>query len=130
MPFITEELWQRLPRREGDKTPSICIAEYPEEVPEFTNPEAEKTFELAIKVSSCIKSVVATSNLKNPKLYVKANNGISLDKLDLADVYKLCQYLKLSNSAIELLKEGETAPEGCATSPEDVKDITVYGKDS
>jgi valyl-tRNA synthetase len=29
MPFITEELWQRLPRRHGDSTPSIMVARYP-----------------------------------------------------------------------------------------------------
>ena len=32
MPFLTEELWQRLPRRPGETTPSICIATYPEAV--------------------------------------------------------------------------------------------------
>jgi valyl-tRNA synthetase len=26
MPFLSEELWQRLPKRPGDKTPSITIA--------------------------------------------------------------------------------------------------------
>jgi len=30
MPFITEELWQRLPRRKGEKSPTIMLAEYPE----------------------------------------------------------------------------------------------------
>ncbi|CAG0891729.1 unnamed protein product, partial [Cyprideis torosa] len=30
MPFVTEELWQRLQRRQGDETPSICVASYPE----------------------------------------------------------------------------------------------------
>ena len=30
MPFLTEELWQRLPRRPGETTPSITIAHYPE----------------------------------------------------------------------------------------------------
>ena len=29
MPFITEELWQRLPRRSTEKAESICVAEYP-----------------------------------------------------------------------------------------------------
>jgi hypothetical protein len=29
MPFVTEELWQRLPRRAGDKCPSIMISAYP-----------------------------------------------------------------------------------------------------
>lgn len=29
MPFVTEELWQRLPRRPNDSTPSIMVASYP-----------------------------------------------------------------------------------------------------
>lgn len=29
MPFVTEELWQRLPRREGDGARSIMVARYP-----------------------------------------------------------------------------------------------------
>jgi valyl-tRNA synthetase len=29
MPFVTEELWQRLPRRPQDSTPSIMLASYP-----------------------------------------------------------------------------------------------------
>ena len=32
MPFLTEELWQRLPRRPGDSTPSICVSAYPDKV--------------------------------------------------------------------------------------------------
>jgi len=39
MPFITEELWQRLPRRAGDRTESIIVASYPIPLPERTNPE-------------------------------------------------------------------------------------------
>lgn len=29
MPFVTEELWQRLPRRPNDTTPSIMVAAFP-----------------------------------------------------------------------------------------------------
>lgn len=29
MPFVTEELWQRLPRIPNDPTPSIMISSYP-----------------------------------------------------------------------------------------------------
>jgi valyl-tRNA synthetase len=32
MPFVTEELWQRLPRRPTDATKSIMLARYPEAV--------------------------------------------------------------------------------------------------
>lgn len=29
MPFVTEELWQRLPRRPNDSTPSIMVSAFP-----------------------------------------------------------------------------------------------------
>ena len=29
MPFVSEELFQRLPRRSGDAPPSICVTPYP-----------------------------------------------------------------------------------------------------
>ena len=32
MPFVTEELWQRLPRRPNDSTPSIMVAKFPTSV--------------------------------------------------------------------------------------------------
>lgn len=32
MPFVTEELWQRLPRRPNDPTTSIMISSFPEQV--------------------------------------------------------------------------------------------------
>ena len=32
MPFVTEELWQRLPRRPNDSTPSIMLSKFPESV--------------------------------------------------------------------------------------------------
>lgn len=32
MPFVTEELWQRLPRRPTDPTKTIMLAKYPESV--------------------------------------------------------------------------------------------------
>jgi valyl-tRNA synthetase len=32
MPYVTEDLWQRLPRREGDACESIMISSFPEEV--------------------------------------------------------------------------------------------------
>ena len=32
MPFLTEELFQRLPRRSSDAPPSICVTPFPEAV--------------------------------------------------------------------------------------------------
>lgn len=30
MPYISEELWQRLPKRASETAPSICVADYPQ----------------------------------------------------------------------------------------------------
>jgi valyl-tRNA synthetase len=50
MPFITEELWQRLPRQKGDEdTQTIMLAAYPE-YDASLNFEAEaKDYELGVE---------------------------------------------------------------------------------
>lgn len=57
MPFVTEELWQRLPRRANDATPSIMVSAYPVYVsvtprcggPRLTRPRAGR----GIRVGGC-----------------------------------------------------------------------------
>jgi len=65
MPFVTEELWQRLPRRPEDKTPSIVLAKYAEFDAELDNPEAETAYELVLGVSKGIRSLMAEYSLKD-----------------------------------------------------------------
>jgi valyl-tRNA synthetase len=65
MPFITEELWQRLPRRPGDSNPTICKAAYPTYDAEMDNPEAEAAYELVLGVSRGIRSLMAEYSLKD-----------------------------------------------------------------
>ncbi|KIY92271.1 valyl-tRNA synthetase [Monoraphidium neglectum] len=43
MPFVTEELWQRLPRP-GEQPPSIMVAEYPQPREGWDDPELERAF--------------------------------------------------------------------------------------
>jgi valyl-tRNA synthetase len=65
MPFITEELWQRLPRRPGDSNPTICKAAYPTYDAEMDNPAAEAAYELVLGVSKGIRSLMAEYSLKD-----------------------------------------------------------------
>ena len=37
MPFVTEELWQRLPRRQCETAPSIMVADYPVPIAAWTD---------------------------------------------------------------------------------------------
>jgi valyl-tRNA synthetase len=65
MPFLTEELWQRLPRRPEDKTRSITLARYPTYDAEMDDPKSEDAYELVLGVSKGIRSLMAEYSLKD-----------------------------------------------------------------
>ncbi|KAK5274142.1 hypothetical protein LTR99_000602 [Exophiala xenobiotica] len=66
MPFLTEHLWQKLPRRKGDTTESIMIAKYPEYVEKLDNPlEAEK-YEFIMAIATGIRSLLSQYGFKEP----------------------------------------------------------------
>lgn len=65
MPFLTEELWQRLPRRQGDETRSIMIAKYPVYDPELDNYAAEAAYELVLGSSRGIRSLMVEYAFKD-----------------------------------------------------------------
>lgn len=66
MPFISEELYQRLPRADGADPMSICIAPYPviESCP-WRDDEIEKQVELIQKTAKIIRSARSMYNLPN-----------------------------------------------------------------
>lgn len=64
MPFVSEELWQRLPRRPGDSTVSIMKARYPQYKAEFDDSAAEKAYELILATSKTIRSILAEYEIK------------------------------------------------------------------
>jgi valyl-tRNA synthetase len=64
MPFLTEELWQRLPRRQGDKTPSITIAVYPQYKQDFDDAAANAEYELLVDCSKGLRSLTSEYAIK------------------------------------------------------------------
>lgn len=64
-PFVTEELWQRLPRRSGDETRSIMLAKYPVYEAELDDPAAEAAYELVQGASKGVRSLMAEYALKD-----------------------------------------------------------------
>lgn len=64
MPFLSEELWQRLPRRRGDTTSSIVVARYPEFREDLNDPRAASQYELLIACSKGIRSLMAEYAIK------------------------------------------------------------------
>ena len=66
MPFLTEELYQRLPHPESNRSESICIAEYPTET-FWVNNEIEGNVNKLLEVSHSILSVLSQFKIDRSK---------------------------------------------------------------
>jgi valyl-tRNA synthetase len=103
MPFITEEIWQKL----GPSEPSIMIAAYPKHDPSLDDAEAERVIEIVQGIVEQVRTLRAGRNIpgKEPlRMHLKAAGS---DRATLeATAYLLRDMAKLS----EVLFDG-TAPE-------------------
>lgn len=113
MPFISEELWQRLARRPGDSTPSITVAKYPVFTEELHDLESERAYELVLDVSRGVRSLMAEYTIKDEgQLFVQVD-----DKESLAIVEENHASIKsLSGkgvSALDIVAIGGETPKGC-----------------
>lgn len=71
MPFITEELWQRLPLRDQlTDDPTIMLAAYPKDIEEWTDANAERDMDL---VKECIHAARSLRKQYNVANHVKAD---------------------------------------------------------
>lgn len=116
MPFLTEELWQRLPRRQGDKTPSICIAPFPQYSQELEDETANAEYELLVDSAKGLRSMTAEYGIKdNASTYIQAlddsTHSILSSPTSLPSIRSLAGK---TVSEIKILSPSETAPSGCA----------------
>ncbi|ODQ51028.1 hypothetical protein SAICODRAFT_60694 [Saitoella complicata NRRL Y-17804] len=112
MPYVTEELWQRIPRRPQDSTPTIVKAAYPVYNEQLHDPEAETNFELVFSVVKGARSLMAEYNvLQGAKIFVQADasiNGVIAEQSpSIVALIKGCE-------SCEVLASGSEQPEGCA----------------
>ncbi|KAK3087210.1 hypothetical protein FSP39_003149 [Pinctada imbricata] len=114
MPFVTEELFQRLPRRRSCDPESICITAYPkvEECP-FRNVALEEDVDFIQNVVKCLRSIRADYGLTN-----KNKADVYLKCMDQKTANTLQPYSAMiqvmTNSSHVTLGEGLDVPEGCA----------------
>jgi valyl-tRNA synthetase len=74
IPFITEEIWQRLPQKESE---SVMIAPYPQAHPEWLDAEAEHTMNELQALITAIRTIRSEMNVppqKRAKVFIKAEN--------------------------------------------------------
>lgn len=111
MPFISEELWQRLPKRETETSPTIVKAKYPTFKQEFSNPQAADDYETILDITGQARSLLSQySILKNGKVFVEVNdetkyNSVSTQKESIVSLIKAID-------SIEVVKAASEVPEG------------------
>lgn len=117
MPFLTEELWQRLPRRPSDSTCSITIAHYPEYELSFHDPISEATYELILGCSKGIRSLLAEYDIKNQCVaYIAPLNNLSQETMS-AQLSAIKSLSGKTPVTISILKVRESVPTDCAVFP-------------
>ncbi|XP_076414290.1 valine--tRNA ligase, mitochondrial isoform X2 [Peromyscus maniculatus bairdii] len=127
MPFLAEELWQRLPPRHGGRlAPSICVAPYPSahSLESWHQPELERCFSRVQEVVQALRALRATYQL------AKARPRVLLQSSDPADQGRFQPFLEplgtLSHcGAVGFLPPGAAAPSGWALTPLD-DTIKIY----
>ncbi|KAG2182598.1 hypothetical protein INT44_005577 [Umbelopsis vinacea] len=113
MPFVTEELWQRLNRRQGDATISITKARFPVEDASYNNEEADKDFDLVFSIIKAARSLMVEYTItKNAKVYVQVNNAKVAKTL--SDETQSITTLAKGVSDVQILQSGDELPVGCA----------------
>ena len=117
MPFLTEELWQRIPRRPKDECPSIMGAAYPEYLEELDDPASEEAYELILAVSKAIRSLAAEYAIKSSaSVYVQlfTVRALFTCEAQLPSMRTLIGK-PMQGGSIELLAGGDAKPAGCVT---------------
>lgn len=118
MPFVTEELWQRLPRRPGDKTISIMVARYPEYNPDFEDYAADAAYELILNTSKTIRSILAQYDVVKTKGDVVIQTYDATSHQTISDEVISVKSLggKFLGEVSILGPDNTTPPRGCVVS--------------
>lgn len=83
MPYVTEELYQRLPRRLNDNCPSISISAFPEHRSELIVEERVKVFDRTVKIAEALRSVVSEQQLNRNSTRITLYPTQSQDRINL-----------------------------------------------
>lgn len=125
MPFVSEELWQRLPKRPDQASiPSIMLADYPADNKPRSNPSLESDFDYLTTVIQKVRCMRSDYGLvkQKPKVLISATDASR--HAVLSSLSSEAATLTTS-SEVEVLPPGSPAPPGCSVGIVD-DSTTVY----
>ncbi|KAK3133783.1 hypothetical protein QOZ80_6AG0540990 [Eleusine coracana subsp. coracana] len=124
MPYVTEELWQRLPQpKDSCRKDSIMISEYPSLFEGWTNERLENEMDIVLDAVNKLRS------LKPPTETNERRPAFALCRdQETATTIQCYEYLIVSLSSVshlKILKESDETPADCATAVVN-KDLSIY----
>ena len=112
MPFVTEELWQRLPKVEGSAvTKSIMLTSYPARNEAWTNAIAERQMSLADSITRSVRNIRSQYGLvkQKPSLFV-----VVADEAVKSDAKEVAGYVQTLTLSSDISVTSDPAPKNCA----------------
>jgi valyl-tRNA synthetase len=111
MPFITEDIWQRVAPLAGRSGDSIMLASFPQCEPQLINPEADADIEWLKSVILAVRNIRGEMNIApGREMPLLLKNGSEQDRRRLLQNRELLARLaKLAS--IEWLEPGQPAPD-------------------
>lgn len=116
MPFLTEHLWQKLPRRQGDKTESIMVAKFPEFTSKLDKPTEAADYEFIMDIATGIRSLLSQYGFKEPGDLIVQTYSDNAYKTVSEQITSIKSLGGKNCGNIEVLAPSKTssAPAGCA----------------
>uniref|UniRef100_A0A161ZYQ6 valine--tRNA ligase n=1 Tax=Daucus carota subsp. sativus TaxID=79200 RepID=A0A161ZYQ6_DAUCS len=129
MPFVTEELWQRLPSpRDSARKESIMICEYPTVIEHWTNEKVENEMNLVESVVKSYRSLRAElpANERNERrsafAHCQTDEVAETIKVHESEISTLAAL-----SSLQVLRQNDDPPAGCSVSIVN-ENLSVYLK--
>ena len=117
LPYITEELWQRLPRSKGDATASIMLTHYPEVDSKLDFASDAEDYEVGLRCAGGIRSLAADYNIRaDGRAFIKTSSAGSLAKVSaqLQNIKTLSGKGIADVSVLGPDADEASSPKGCA----------------
>ncbi|UZJ54975.1 hypothetical protein CBS101457_004295 [Exobasidium rhododendri] len=126
MPFVTEELWQRLPRRSTERQETIALTTYPESMPERRAFQQDSTnFGKIFTTIKAIRSLAGDYTLiNNVQVFIDTKEAALQEVLQSQEL--LIRTLIKGCVSVKVVKAKSDIPPGCAINNVPELQTSVY----
>jgi valyl-tRNA synthetase len=111
MPFITEEIWQRVAPLAGRTGETIMLAPYPQSSEFASDPEAERTVQWIQRLVSAVRQIKSEMNIDRARSVPVLLRGASAEDRANLERHRIHLERLAGIASLSILGEGEAAPQ-------------------